>query len=444
MIYSKLYLKNKNYIPMPLAILTIFLLIIFFSQLFHRNSIPSKASKKLLKRLEITNLNYNQATIFWQTSEKTTGYIVYGKNKNETNNFAFDDRDTPTKKNQFFSHVVNLRNLTPQKQYFFLIVINDQIVKQENGLPFSFFTPKFQLENKSPRLIYGKILNSKSQPLTNAVIFLNFDQYYPFLTLSKSSGEWLIPLSILYQKENFDAKIPANDEKAVIEILSEDGEKTTVMGKIDQFSPILQTLVIGKNYNFLFEENVLGVKNESTNETKKNNQDEIEISFPKENAVIPGNMPIIKGKSLPEKEVLLTLFSLFDKNKNYSARVKADKSGFWSLKFSENLPSATYQLILQTKDQKDRDFQIKRNFRLIGNQAIEGRVLGEATPSATIIPSPTLTPILIPTSTTVFTPTILVTPTISVVPVSGGSNIILLSIFGFLSIIFGLRLLFGF
>jgi hypothetical protein len=156
---------------MPVAILIIFLLIIFFSQLFHRSSAPSKASKKLLTRLEITNLNYNQATIFWQTDEKTTGYIVYGENKNKTTNFVFDDRDTSTKKNQFFSHMVNLRNLTPQKQYFFLIMINDQIVKQENGAPFSFFTPKFQLENRSPKLIYGKILQSNNQPLTMQLFF---------------------------------------------------------------------------------------------------------------------------------------------------------------------------------------------------------------------------------------------------------------------------------
>jgi hypothetical protein len=435
MIYSQLYLKNRNYIPMPLAILIIFLLIIFFSQLFHRSSAPSKASKKLLTRLEIANLNYNQATIFWQTDEKTTGYIVYGENKNKTTNFVFDDRDTPTEKNQFFSHMVNLRNLTPQKQYFFLIMINDQIVKQENGAPFSFFTPKFQLENRSPKLIYGKILQSNNQPLTNAIIFLSVNQYYPFLSVSKGSGEWLIPLNILYQKESLAAKIPANDEKATIEILSEEGEKTTVTGKIDQFSPIPQTLVIGKNYNFLFEENVLGVQNETADESKKTNQDEIEISFPQENAVIPGNTPIIKGKALPEKEVFLTLFSLADKNKNYSARVKADKGGFWSLKFLENLSPAAYQLILQTKDQNDKDFQLKRNFRLIGNQAIEGRVLGEATPSATIIPSPTLLP------TSISTPTVILTPT---TPVSGGSNIVLLSIFGFLSIILGLRLLFNF
>jgi len=426
---------------MPLAILIIFLLIIFFSQLLHRNSEPSKASKKLLTRLEITNLNYNQATIFWQTDEKTTGYIFYGENKNKTTNFVFDDRDTSTKKNQFFSHVVNLRNLTPQKQYFFLIVINDQIVKQENGAPFSFFTPKFQLENKSPKLIYGKILQSNNQPLANAVIFLSFNQYYPFLALSKASGEWLIPLNILYQKESFAAKIPANDEKVTINILSEEGEKTTVTGKIDQFSPIPQALVIGKNYNFLFEENVLGVQNETAGKTKKINQDEIEISFPQENAVIPGNTPIIKGKSLPEKEVFLTLFSLTDKNKNYTARIKADKSGFWSLKFLESLSPSAYQLILQTKDRNDKDFQLKRNFRLIGNQAIEGRVLGEATPSAAIVPSPTALPTSISTPTNIPTPTVILTPT---TPVSGGSNIALLSIFGFLSIILGLRLFFGF
>jgi len=435
MIYSQLYLKKRNYVPVPLAILIIFLLIIFFSRLFHRTSQPSRASKKMLARLEIVNLNYNQATIFWQTNEKTTGYLLYGESRNKISNLKIDDRDTPTKKNQFFYHVVNLRNLSPQKQYFFLIVIDDRPLRQENGEPFSFFTPSLQLENKSPKLIYGKILQSNNLPLENAVVFLNSGQHYSFLSVSKASGEWLIPLNIFYQKDNLKAKIPTVNEKITIEILSEEGEKTTATGKIDQFSPLPQPLIIGKNYNFLFEENILGVEDQV--KSVKDSDNDIDIIFPKENAIVPGYTPIIKGRAIAGKEVFLTIFSLDNSTKNYSARIKVDKNGYWSLRFLENFLPSRYQLVLQTKDQNNKDIVLKRDFRLIGNQAIQGKILGEATPSATIIPdpTPTLFDTLIPT------PTIVITPT---TPVSGGSNIFWLSVFGFLSIIFGLRLLLGF
>jgi len=443
MVYSQLYFRNKNYIPLPLAIVVVFLLVIFFSHLFHQSSQPSKASKKLLKRLEIVNLNYNQASIFWQTDDKTNGYIFYGENKNKINNLVFDDRDTPMKKNNFLYHLVNIKNLLPEKEYFFLIVVDNQIIKQENGEPFSFFTPKFQLENKSPTLIYGKIFQTNNLPLENAIVFLNFDQHYSFSTITKASGEWLIPLTVFYKKNDLKAKIGDFNDKVIIEILSEGGEKTIVTGKINQFSPLPQTLVIGKNYNFLFEENVLGVKNEVHLINKKNNEKAIEIIFPQEEAVIPGYRPIIKGIALPEKEIFLSLFPLEDKNKIYNARVKANKDGFWSLKFLENLIPSKYQLILQTVDEKNNDIQLTRGFRLIGNQAIEGKVLGESTPSATIIPTTVklLSPSPSPVSFYNPTPTINLTPT---TPVSGGSNIVLLSAFGVFSIVIGLKLFFSF
>jgi len=438
--YTNLYLKNKPKIPFPLAILIVFIITLFFFNLFHKESSPSKATKKLLRRLEITNLTPNQATIVWETEEKTTGFVVYGESDKKLTFIASDERDTASKKNKFFFHYVNLKNLSPGKKYFFVIISNDQTIKKYEDEPFSFFTPRLQLTNKTPTLVYGKVFKEDNIPLVNAIVFLNIKDYHSFSSFTKETGEWLIPLSVFYSLKDLSPKIASSSEKVLIEIISENGLKTKIEGKISQLSPIPQPLFIGRDYSFIFEEQVLG----ATVDQKVSKIEEIKVIYPEENAVIPGFTPLIKGKAIPESEVLISLFPM-TANKNYSARIKTDKDGFWSVKFSENLPLDSYRLLIRTKNKDKKEIELKREFRLIGNQAIFGRVLGEATPPATINPSPTLqmTPTQPIDSPTPLPIAFYATPTPTPI-VSGSNHVILFFLLGILAIGLGLRLFFGF
>jgi len=440
--YSQLYLKNKSTIPLPLAIFVIFIITIFFANIFHKQSLSSKATKKLLKRLEITNLNPNQATVVWETEGKTTGYILYGENSQKLTLIALDERDTANNKNKFSFHYVNLKNLSPQKKYFFVIMSDNQVIKKYENEPFSFYTPGDKLQNKTPTLIYGKVFKETNVSLANAIVFLNLKDYYSLSSFTKETGEFLIPLSVVYSLKDLKPKLPSVEEKVLIEIISEEGLKTKVEGKISQLSPIPQPLFIGKDYSFIFEEHVLGV----ATEVESYKKGEIKIIYPQENAVIPGFTPLIKGTALPNKEVLIHLFQQGGK-KNYSARIKVDKNGFWSIKFSENLALGNYLLELKTKDDQNKEIELQRRFRLIGNQAIFGRVLGEATPSATIEPQPTPTYSSQPTQAvelpTPFPTVFYSTPTPTPF-VSGQGNILLPTFLGILAIFFGLRLFYSF
>jgi len=450
--YSNFYLKNKQKIPFPLAIFVIFIVTIFFANLFHKKSLSSKATKKLLKKLEITNLNPNQATIIWETEKKTHGFIFYGEDINKINLIALDERDTSNNKNKFSFHYVNLKNLSPNKKYFFVIVSDNQIIKKNENEPFSFYTPKFQLQNKSPNLIYGKVLQSNNLPLVNAIVIFKINDYYSLSSFTKETGEWLIPASVVYSLKDLTPKILSPSEKVFIEIFSEDGLKTKIDGKISQLSPIAKPLFIGKDYSFIFEEDVLGTKTEEKDIYGK--KKELDIIYPKDKAVIPGFTPLIKGVAIPEREVLVNIFKIGG-SKNYSTRIKADKNGFWSIKFSKSLEIGDYQLKVETKDKNNKKIELRREFRLIGNQAIFGRVLGEATPSATIEPTLTPTAEILPTPTsqiTIPTPTISYLtpiPTFNFTPtptplVSGYNAFGLISFLGVLAIIFGLRLFYGF
>jgi len=445
--YSDLYLKNKTLIPFPLAIMVVFIITIFFANLFHKKPLPSKATKKFLKKLEITNLNPNQATVIWETEEKTSGFVFYGEDIKKLKSIALDERDTSNNKNKFFFHYVNLKNLSPNKKYFFVIVVDDEkIIKKNESEPFSFHTPKIQLQNKSPTLIYGKIFESNNLPLVNAIVIFKAKDYYSLSSFTKETGEWLIPLSVVYNLKDLTPKILSSSEKVLIEIFSEDGLKTKIEGKINQLSPITKPLFIGKDYSFVFEEEVLGTKTETEANYEEN---EIKIIYPQDKAVIPGFTPLIKGMAIPEKEVLVNIFKI-DGNKNYSLRIKTDKNGFWSIKFSNNLEIGNYYLKVTTKDKYNKKIELKREFRLIGNQAIFGRVLGEGTPSAIIeTPSPTPTNEILPTPTLDLptpSPTIsYATPTVTPTPlVSGYNTFVLISFLGILAIIFGLRLFYGF
>ncbi len=124
-------------------------------------------------------------------------------------------------------------------------------------------------------------------------MLLGFEDEVFASTLTKSTGEWLIPLN--YKKLSSSSKIK-------IEIISESNQISTIITNIDKISPLPKTVIIGKNYDFIQEDKVLSATSEiSTTGEKK----DVEIIYPKEDAVIPGRIPLIKGLAPPNSTVIL-------------------------------------------------------------------------------------------------------------------------------------------
>jgi len=418
MIYSELYFKQKTKLPTIIGLLLTVFVTIAFSRYFLGLTSFTKASLKVAKRVEVVNLSPGQASIFWQTDENESGWVIYGEDENNENKIVLDEKDLNSvsqKKSQYKTHLATLKELKPGKKYFFKMVTdNNQIIIQPNGHSFSFVTPQNNLnglQNVSPA--FGKVLQSNSiDPLINSYIVLNIPGGYPLLTQIKSEGDgsWLIPLSQIYSKDSQKILTISDKDKIIIEIITSDGEESTVTTIKSKVSPLPQTIVFvkDKNFSFVEEENVLSATSNLT--TSSNNQ--IDIIYPKEGALIPGNIPLIKGMGIPKTVIEITVNS----KKTYSTTVTSDQNGNWSYLLPENLELGPHTIILKTKDQNGKLFIVKRNFTMVALQGNEGRVLGTATGEPTIAFTPVVQPTNYPSAFPTAPLNITITP-----PVSGNN-----------------------
>lgn len=408
MFYSELYAKNSPRIPTPLALILVLFISLFFVRVFSNSPTPSRANKLALKRLEITNNFPGQVTVFWQTDSREKGWIVYGDNKISTNSIAFDDRDLQETKGTYLNHYITLKNLESGKRYYFKIVRDENsVLTNATGEPFSFMTPLKDTNTKNLQLAYGKIVKQDGQPLENAIVLLSVNSKYLLSTQTKTKGDWLIPINTdIFDPEG--KKIPTLTSKDVfiIQIISEDNKISTIKTNLANVRPLPQTVLIGNDYQFLHEESeVLSASSFRIQGEKK----VFDILFPKENAVIPGKSPLIKGIALPNADIVI----LVDSKKTISNKIKTDTDGYWKLTLGENLVPGLYTVTMVAQDEQRKEIKIQRKFAIAKSGE---QVLGEATNEPTIItPLPTST--IVPT-TPPPPPPITLTPT---QPVSGSS-----------------------
>lgn len=389
--YSNFYLKQKNFPHLVLLVLPV-IIVISFGFFFGKLSITTKAVKKNIKDIEIVNFTSNQAGIFWKSNAKEISWIIYGESENNLDKTSFDERDIQDNKKAYINHYVILKNLQRSTDYYFKIVSNNQISTDINGNAFKIKTPAIFNAAGNTKLGYGKILSANGSPLEGAIVLLKKESEYPFITITKTTGEWLIPVSYFIEKGTDKITIPSVNDPITIEVFNENGDKTKIAASIQQISPLSQSIIIGRDYQFNDSNDVLAA---SVGNTSFTNVDRVEESFgiiyPKERSIIPGNSPLINGIGIPNNYVFINL--------NYSdfktQTVKVNASGKWIIDKPIILPVGDYTLSVKTKDETNRDIFLKRNFSIAKSGET---VMGLATESATpivinnITSTPTLTP----------------------------------------------------
>lgn len=437
MLYSDLYLKQRY--TTPLFLILVLPIFVFFGWLYLQNtSLETKAGKKIIKELEIVNLNTNQAGVYWQTENKEISWIIYGE-EGSLEKLVFDERDTETNKLPYFRHYVLLRNLKRNTKYNFKIVSDNQITANADGAPFTFNTPDNFTNLNSLKPAYGKTIAKNGSPLENVVVVLKIKDMYPLLTLTKPTGEWLIPMSSILEKKTNQPKTLSEKEVFYIEIVGENEGKTIITTDFQNINPIPQTITIGQDYNFTNQEKVLG---ETSYEKTSASFNKIAIIFPKEGAMIPDSLPLIKGIALPQEIVLMEIISQDPSLKStlrqiYANKTKTDEKGIWKLVIPFKLLSGKYEIRMRTKDYNNKNVSLSKTFTIAKSGE---QVLGQATAEA----YPTLSRVatLIPTVQKEISPTQLVSPTPSS-PVTG-FNSSLITIASGTFIILGLALLLAF
>ncbi len=409
MALTDIYSRKEKQIPTWLSFFIITLAVVFVSLLFFRGEpAPSKATKKVVKRIETTNISASQISVFWQTEEPEPGWISYGTAENKLDKIALDERDFQNSKEARRIHYAILKNLNPSTKYYFKLVNEKELIANPEGRAFSFVTlPRSsQVSNLKPA--YGKVTDASGAPLDNVIIMLSARDSYLLSSLSKASGEWLIPLNYILDKKTSSLKALSKDEKIQIDFFAENGKSSVVQTTLSNLSPLPETVVLGKNYNLNKKESVLSATD--------NKSVRVEILFPKESAVIPGASPLIRGTGIPNADIAA---SVTNTNRDIVVNTKIGGDGQWSINLSTPLSAGKHSLSVKTKDTDGNEKILTRNFSIAKSGE---QVLGEATASATLSATPN--PTVASSAPTLLTPT---------PPVSGTNPLLL--VFSSLSLI---------
>lgn len=387
MSYANIYINQKSAkVPTILFLILVSFISLFLIKIFSAKPLPSRASKKKLRQLSVLNVSYNQVGVFWQTDNKEVSWLIYGEKDNKLDKVVIDEKDLHNKKNPYLNHYVLIRNLEQNRDYYFKIISDNQLISDSDSRPFFFRTSSDLPISTSISPAYGKVMNSNGTALASGVVILTLKNSYPLLSLLKLSGEWLIPLNNIVDKDTQKTRRLAKNESGQIEIYSEDGEKTSIEIIVENLSPLPQTVIIGKDYTFTSKEDVLAAYSKASNSLQK-----ISIIFPKEEAVIPGDSPLIKGTALPGAEVFIMINSKI----NYSARVTAGSDGIWSVTPKQTLSAGQHSLTIITKDEQGKEVKLTRQFTIAKSGE---QVLGDATPEPTLTRVPTPIPTVITTT----------------------------------------------
>ncbi len=346
---------------------------------FLSSSTPTRASKQVVKEHQQVNIFPKQVGIFWEVTTNDEGWIIYGENPSNLNQISLDERDLSKRENRKYHYVV-LKNLVPDTTYYYRIISNNELVSAEGNEPFSIRTIPDGTSSSSMSPAYGKIVSQSGDPLQNNFVLINVNNAYPLLTLTKNTGEWLIPMQYIISTAD-QRSIPVSEDTIVNIRAFNESQQSVIKATLNQTHPIPQTIVMGNNYTYL-EKQVLSATSQNKTTTSSYN---VELLYPKNGAVIPGNTPLIKGKGIPGKEVSIQI----NARPSFAGSTKVDKDGNWTVTVGKTIMPGTYTLSMTTQDGRNRSVEIKRNFTLIKSGE---QVLAESTGSATITPTVTVRP----------------------------------------------------
>lgn len=407
--YSELYTQSRFHFTKYLAFAAIFVVASTIIFLLAQDSSPTRASKRNLKEHEIVNVSPRQIGIFWETDEPDEGWIMYGDTQSSMDQIALDERDIRDTKIKRRYHYAVLKNLQPNSLYYYKIISDNELISQENNEAFTAMTLEETASMSSLSPIYGKIIQTNGQPARSAYAMLIVGNAYPLLAISGNTGEWLIPLQYIANKQS-RSSVPVTEEALITIQLFDDENRSMVRSTVDRSRPVPQAITLGNNYSFISESDVLAVQDTKKIEPAPR-KDVVDIRFPKQGAIIPGVAPLIKGYGIPGKNVEVSINS----KPEFSSRVTVDEKGEWNVPVRSSIKPGTYLLNVKTVDVKGNTILLTREFTLIKSGE---RVLGDsdqATPSGTITPS-TAPSIVVSTATP--TPSVALSPTPTVLLVS--------------------------
>lgn len=380
MAYSDFFMHRERRVPLPIVLVAVLMVIFVLARLMNSSPPPSRATRGAVVETTLANVGPTSVSVYWKTSEKVKSWLTVGENENALTRRTLDIRDVPDSLELRQHFLTELKNLEPGKTYYYAVYIqkgDDVFMVKQNDSFYSVTTALSSIPvNNKPA--YGKVVAANESPVVGGIVRLTLKSAYPQMTLTKSTGEWLIPLNGLVDKVTGKGITVSQEDPVVIEILTEDAA-STVKTVASLVSPLPQTVILGKDYTFSDNQEVL-----AATDTTSSPPGTISVLTPKENAVIPGRTLLVRGTALPASTVTVQIKA----TKQLDFSVVADEEGIWKVPLDPLLPGS-YTLTMKTKNEDREDVVIERHFTIAKSGE---QVLGSATDSATptVAPSPTV------------------------------------------------------
>jgi len=417
MSYSALYIKkNQKLLPVLgiLSFLSLFMGTLFlFTQLGKQNGwrkIPG------IDKSYVVNRSSHGFEVVWSTKDpvKEAQWVEAGSKKD-----TYPIKGTV--ENNAGVYHASITGLIADTTYYYRIRVGSQTYILPALLSDTVRTPK-EVKEKPISPAYGKALLPSTKPYANGLLIYEIDGYYPLAVFTKQTGEWLLPLTGLIEKKSNSITSVTNSAPVSIKLFSyPEGTMRTIVSKT---RPLRQAIIAGKSLQLAQtlqeknEESVLGASSQNSLPPTKTQSS---IIYPKENALIPGNTPLIRGTGPIGKDVTVLIQT---PTNQLSYRTKTDEKGDWLIQYPLTLAPGKYVITATIENNVGAPTSVRRVFSIIKSGE---QVLGVATGSPTLIPTipivPTyVVPTLAPTSG-IISPTVIV-PTLFIPtatpPVTGG------------------------
>lgn len=394
-----------------------------------------RADASVVTEVKKSNIKDTSFTVSWVTDTAVSGAVAY----KTTGGFATpvsDDRvQAGLGSDKFFTHHVTVNFLKPQTKYEFKIISGG---KENTDPAYVVTTAPINTNTQTSYPIYGTVKKADNTVATDAIIYASVNNSTLLSSLTKSQGNWIIPLSIARTADlkEFVKFNPKGDLETIFVQGGKDGvaQVKTITGND---TPV-PSITLGKSYDFSKPLPVTPTPTQpSVTSSPEASQDSgftapvvvsptPAILTPNDNATISDILPTFKGTGLPGQVVQIIIHS----DQNLAGSAVSDANGRWSWTPTTQLDPGEHTITIATADEYGKTKSITQKFIVLASGT---SVVESATPSATLSPSPTV----------IFTPSPTPTQisTTSGAPVSGNmTGTMLFLVIGFLVIIFGLKL----
>lgn len=416
--YGHFYTRQQKKIPGIALVLLLIVIVGGLSFVFSNKKTSHISTKsqhsESIERLDIVNVRDRSATLFWQTEKPTIGYVKYGLSPNTLTMKAYDELDQSTHQSARTHHVVQVKNLTPNADFYFTLNVDGNDVGQSEAIAYTSRTSRIVPTNSGLEPVYGDIVRVNGAPEKNAIVLLTIGESKTLLTRTGKDGTFLFSLCCVLNSQDDEPMYPTDDDPIRLHIISEDGIEKTEEGIFADISPLKEALVIDTTLTQLdnnpedtTKPQVLAVS-DAIEKVRS-----VDIIYPKENAVIPGLRPLVRGvgePGAPVKGIFKEMGRIF--------QTKIDDKRNWLYQPSFSFSPGKHELEIETLDTLGNSVTMSRIFTILKSGEA---VLGDATGSATITPSVVLT--ATPSAQPTIEPTIIFATSTATTtpPVTGGS-----------------------